>query len=218
MLGSHCRSDQLDQLDRQNSPIKPDQSSAHSIYTTSSRPLVDRTRPLLEHSRPFTIANPDHLPDLHSIIPTYTRALHDRYPTISTSTRSLLDLHPTRSSWSYSVVEGREWSCTENLSLCFSSGCGLLSFLWHLWKLYLSSCDCRFRCKAANESADCNYSHILLPWSGELVLGRVAIENGRVWSSIGRLDRVNRSSSVRVDRDAVGNRSSRSRGDRVQVG
>ena len=57
-----------------------------------------------------------------------------------------------------------------------------------------------------------------LPWSGELVLGRVAIENGRVQSSIGRLDRVNRLSSVRVDRDAVGNRSSRSRGDRVQVG
>ncbi|KAH3871005.1 hypothetical protein DPMN_034199 [Dreissena polymorpha] len=44
-VGSHCRSDQLDLPDHQNSPTKPDQVRLKRVYTTSSRPLVDNTRP-----------------------------------------------------------------------------------------------------------------------------------------------------------------------------
>ncbi|KAH3809832.1 hypothetical protein DPMN_138212 [Dreissena polymorpha] len=44
-VGSHCRSDQLDHPDHQNFPIKPDQAQLKRVYTTSSRPLADITRP-----------------------------------------------------------------------------------------------------------------------------------------------------------------------------
>ncbi|KAH3720824.1 hypothetical protein DPMN_063729 [Dreissena polymorpha] len=45
MVGSHCRSDQLDHPDHQNFPTKPDQARLKRIYTTSSRSLVENTRP-----------------------------------------------------------------------------------------------------------------------------------------------------------------------------
>ncbi|KAH3733801.1 hypothetical protein DPMN_040236 [Dreissena polymorpha] len=41
-VGSHCRSYQLD---HPNFPTKPDQARLKMVYTTSSRPLVDSTRP-----------------------------------------------------------------------------------------------------------------------------------------------------------------------------
>ncbi|KAH3702893.1 hypothetical protein DPMN_077920 [Dreissena polymorpha] len=45
MVGSHCRSDQLDHPDHQNLQTKLDQARLKRVYTTSSRPLVDNTRP-----------------------------------------------------------------------------------------------------------------------------------------------------------------------------
>ncbi|KAH3853952.1 hypothetical protein DPMN_096490 [Dreissena polymorpha] len=44
-VGYHCRSDQLDHPDYRNFPTKPDQARLKRVYTTSSRPLVDYTRP-----------------------------------------------------------------------------------------------------------------------------------------------------------------------------
>ncbi|KAH3840580.1 hypothetical protein DPMN_114030 [Dreissena polymorpha] len=44
-VGSHCRSDLLDHPDHRNFPTKPDQARLKRVYTTSSRPLVDNTRP-----------------------------------------------------------------------------------------------------------------------------------------------------------------------------
>ena len=49
MMGSHCRSDELDRPDRPNSPTKLDQL----LCTTFSRPLLDRTR-LLHDFNPTT--------------------------------------------------------------------------------------------------------------------------------------------------------------------
>ncbi|KAH3838136.1 hypothetical protein DPMN_111542 [Dreissena polymorpha] len=72
-VGSHCRSDQLDHPDHRKSPTKPDQARLKREYTTSSRPLVDNTRPHTTHlRRPL-----NHLSDFRSIISTYTQALHD---------------------------------------------------------------------------------------------------------------------------------------------
>ncbi|KAH3832350.1 hypothetical protein DPMN_105635 [Dreissena polymorpha] len=44
-VGFHCRSDQLDHPDHRNFPTKADQARLERVYTTSSRPLVDNTRP-----------------------------------------------------------------------------------------------------------------------------------------------------------------------------
>ncbi|KAH3846553.1 hypothetical protein DPMN_088855 [Dreissena polymorpha] len=41
-VGSHCRSDHTD---HQNFPTEPDQARPKRVYKTSSRPLVDKTRP-----------------------------------------------------------------------------------------------------------------------------------------------------------------------------
>ena len=83
MVGSHCRTDQLD---RPNSPTKLDQL----LYTTFSRLLLDHTRP--PH---------DHLRNLHDFNPTTTpistrssRPLHDLCSTNSTSTQPIPDHFP----------------------------------------------------------------------------------------------------------------------------
>ena len=75
-MGSHYRSDELDHPDPLYFPIKPDQARLKGVNTTSSQHLVDYRR---------------------SIIPTYTRALHDLNSVIWTFARSPPDLHPTRS-------------------------------------------------------------------------------------------------------------------------
>ncbi|KAH3872265.1 hypothetical protein DPMN_035480 [Dreissena polymorpha] len=83
-VGSHCRSDQLDHPDHRNFPTKPDQARLKRVYTTSSRPIVDNTRP--PHDSFTTSTQPsfrfplDHL-DL-------TRALYDLSSTKWTSARS----------------------------------------------------------------------------------------------------------------------------------
>ncbi|KAH3889085.1 hypothetical protein DPMN_013134 [Dreissena polymorpha] len=45
MVGSHNRSDQLHHPDHRNFPTKPDKARLERVYMTSSRPLVDNTRP-----------------------------------------------------------------------------------------------------------------------------------------------------------------------------
>ncbi|KAH3830572.1 hypothetical protein DPMN_103817 [Dreissena polymorpha] len=92
-VGSNCRSDQLDHPDHRNFPTKPDQARLERIYTTSSRPLVDNTRP--PHDSFTTSTHPSFR--YHSIISTYTRALYDLSSTKWTSARSPPDLYTTRS-------------------------------------------------------------------------------------------------------------------------
>jgi len=82
--GTHCRSDQLDHPDLLNFPIKPDQAGLKGVYTTSSRPLLHYRR---------------------SIIPTYTRALHELNLTNWTSARSPPDLYPTWSGCDQILLE-----------------------------------------------------------------------------------------------------------------
>ncbi|KAH3720117.1 hypothetical protein DPMN_063010 [Dreissena polymorpha] len=88
-VGSHCRSDQLDHPDHQNVPTKPDKARLKRVYMTSSRPLVDNTRP--PHDSFTTSTQPsfqfplDHLD------------LYDLSSTKWTSARSPPDLHTTRS-------------------------------------------------------------------------------------------------------------------------
>ena len=81
MVGSHCRSDQLDLPDRPNSLTK----FAQLLYRTFSRPLLDRTRPPHDHSRLLHDFNPTTTP----ISTRSSRPLHDLYSTNS----SLLDLY-----------------------------------------------------------------------------------------------------------------------------
>ena len=82
MVGSHCRSDQLDRPDRPNSPTTLDQLP----YTTFSRPLLDRTRPhtITHDSSTTSTRQPPHL---YSIIPTLTRCILDQLDLYSISTR-----------------------------------------------------------------------------------------------------------------------------------
>ncbi|KAH3862739.1 hypothetical protein DPMN_025712 [Dreissena polymorpha] len=87
-LGSHCRSDTLD---HRNFPTKPYEARLKRVNTTSSRPLVDNTRP--PHDS-FTTSTQ---PSFRSIISTYTQALYDLSSTKWTSARLPPDLHTTRS-------------------------------------------------------------------------------------------------------------------------
>jgi len=75
-VGSHCRSDQLNQPDPLNFLIKPDQAWLKFVYTTSSRPLVGYRRLIIHLS--------------------YMQVLHDLSLTSWTSALSPPDLHPTR--------------------------------------------------------------------------------------------------------------------------
>ncbi|KAH3844060.1 hypothetical protein DPMN_086333 [Dreissena polymorpha] len=90
-VGSHCRSDQLDHPDHRNFPTKPDQARLERVYTTSSRPLVDNTRP--PHDSFTTSTQPsirlplDHL-DLYA---SPIRSELDQVDLSSIATRSLHD-------------------------------------------------------------------------------------------------------------------------------
>jgi len=72
-LSAFLWADQLDQPDPLNFPINPEQARLKGAYTTSVRPLVGYRR---------------------TIIPTYTRALHDLNSTNWTSARTPY-LYPT---------------------------------------------------------------------------------------------------------------------------
>ena len=110
MLSSHCRSDQLDRPDLQNSPImlsshcrsdqpdRPDLPNSTTkpefVYTASSRPLLDHTRPhtVIDDScsmstRQLLRSLLDH-PDRYKIP---TRSLVDQLDRCSISTRPLPD-------------------------------------------------------------------------------------------------------------------------------
>ncbi|KAH3704840.1 hypothetical protein DPMN_079901 [Dreissena polymorpha] len=90
-VGSHCRSDQLDHPDHRNFPTKPDQALLKRVYTTSSRPLVDNTRP--PHDSFTTSTQPsfrflfDHL-DLYA---SSIRSQRDQVDLNSIATRSSHD-------------------------------------------------------------------------------------------------------------------------------
>jgi len=120
MLGSRCRSDQLDGPDR---PGHRDQAQSNltqlhdrALYTTCfhARPIHDlcTTPPRLQ---------PDNQPDLYSIIPTSTRSLYDLY---STLTRFL----PDRSSTLTSILDRYSVSVHGIIVACFV-GLLLLVFL-----------------------------------------------------------------------------------------
>ena len=78
MVGSHCRSAQLDRPDRPISQAKLDQL----LCTTFSRPLLDRTQPSHDHSSTSTRQPPrsllDH-PNAYTISARPTRPVRDPY-------------------------------------------------------------------------------------------------------------------------------------------
>ncbi|KAH3833532.1 hypothetical protein DPMN_106844 [Dreissena polymorpha] len=106
-VGSHCRSDQLDHPDHRNFPTKPDQARLKRVYTTSSRPLVDSTRPL--HDSLTTSTRPtfrfplDHL-DLYA---SPMRSQLDQVDLSSIATRSSHDQIVMVVLQSYEIANGR---------------------------------------------------------------------------------------------------------------
>ncbi|KAH3844149.1 hypothetical protein DPMN_086403 [Dreissena polymorpha] len=90
-VGSHCRSDQLDHPDHRNFPTKPDQARLERVYTTSSRPLVDNTRPphdsFTTSTQPYFRLQLDYL-DLYA---SPIRSQLDQVDLSSIATRSLHD-------------------------------------------------------------------------------------------------------------------------------
>jgi len=122
-VGSHCRLNQTDPL---IFPLKPDQARLLGVYTTSFRPLDDYRR---------------------SIIPTYTRALHDLN---RTSARSPPDLHPIRSGCDRILLEYKSRRSGTDLlldkytsahrALLDGLGCSiLLDCFWHVKTIRIGS-------------------------------------------------------------------------------
>ncbi|KAH3851115.1 hypothetical protein DPMN_093596 [Dreissena polymorpha] len=112
-VGSHCRSDQLDHPDHGNFPTKPDQARLKRVYTTSSRPLVDTTRP--PHDSFTTSTQP--IP----ISARSTRPIRESYTISARPSGPQLDRHqiftrPDRDGRT-SVVQSRERPCIETLRI-----------------------------------------------------------------------------------------------------
>ncbi|KAH3707506.1 hypothetical protein DPMN_066914 [Dreissena polymorpha] len=106
-VGSHCRTDQLDHPDHRKFPTKPDQARLKRVYTTSSRPLVDTTRPphdsFTTTTQPFFRFPLDHL-DLYA---SPIRSQLDQVNLSSIATRSSHDQIVMVVLQSYKVANGR---------------------------------------------------------------------------------------------------------------
>ncbi|KAH3738592.1 hypothetical protein DPMN_045230 [Dreissena polymorpha] len=116
-VGSHFRSDQLDHPDHQNFPTKPDQARLKRVYTTSSRPLVDNTRPTHESFTTSTRPSFQFPLDNLDLYASPIRPELDQVDLSSIATRSSHDQIVMVVLQSYKVVQSRERSCIETLRI-----------------------------------------------------------------------------------------------------